>query len=215
MKEYGLAPQHIITVPILVGTDGVEKMGKSTGKTIAVTAPPDEMFGAIMSLPDSAMRDYFVLLTDLLEEELAGFEREMAAGRLNPRDAKLGLAREIVSVLHSPDAARQSEAEFLRVFSQRKTPSEMPSFVLSQPMTIVELLADAGLARSMSKARRLVQQGGVRLDGQRVRDIHARVALPMGSDELTLRVGRRRFLRLIKPDDKENNTNDARADATD
>jgi tyrosyl-tRNA synthetase len=156
MKEYGLAPQHIITVPILVGTDGVEKMGKSTGKTIAVTAPPDEMFGAIMSLPDS-----------------------------------------------------------IRVFSQRKTPSEMPSFVLSQPMTIVELLADAGLARSMSKARRLVQQGGVRLDGQRVRDIHARVALPMGSDELTLRVGRRRFLRLIKPDDKENNTNDARADATD
>lgn len=76
MKEYGLAPQHIITMPILVGTDGVEKMGKSTGKTIAVTAPPDEMFGAIMSLPDSAMRDYFVLLTDLPEEELAGLTRD-------------------------------------------------------------------------------------------------------------------------------------------
>lgn len=139
----------------------------------------------------------------------------MAAGRLNPRDAKLGRAREIVSVLHSPDTARQTEAEFIRVFSsQRKTPTEMPSFVLRQPMTIVELLADAGLARSISEARRLVQQGGVRLDGQWLCYIHARVALPMG-DELILRVGRRRLLRLITPDDEESKTNDADTRATD
>ena len=130
MKEYGLAPQHIITVPILVGTDGVEKMGKSTGNYIAVTAAPDEAFGAIMSLPDLAMRNYFALLTDRPEEELVDLEREMAAGRLNPRDAKLELAREIVSMLHGPAAARQSEAEFTRVFSKRKTPSEMPSLLL-------------------------------------------------------------------------------------
>ena len=125
-----------------------------------------------------------------------------------------GLAREIVNVLHSPAAARQSEAEFLRVSSQRKAPSEMPSLALRQPMTSIELLADARLARSMSEARRLVQQRGVRLDGQRVRDIHTQVALPMG-DELTLRVGQRRFLRLFTLDDEESNTDDYKTAATD
>lgn len=201
MKEYGLPPQHIITVPLLVGTDGVEKMGKSTGNYIAVTAPPDDMFGALMSLPDTAMRDYFTLLTELPQAELAGFEREMAAGDLNPRDVKLRLAREIVTAMHDAQAAREAEAEFKRVFSQRETPRDLPTFFVRQPMTIVELLVAAGLARSRSEARRLVQQGGVRLDGQRVSDIHAPVAPPTGgmqatADGTVLRVGRRRFLRL-------------------
>jgi tyrosyl-tRNA synthetase len=201
MKEYGLPPQHIITVPILVGTDGVEKMGKSTGNYIAVTAAPGEMFGALMSLPDSAMGDYFALLTDLPAAELARFEREMAAGELNPRDVKLRLAREIVTMVHAADAARQAETEFMRVFSQREMPSDMPIFALRQPMTIVDLLAEAGLARSKSEARRLVEQGGVSLDGQRVQDIHVQVAVaanpaPTAPTEVVLRVGRRRFLRL-------------------
>jgi tyrosyl-tRNA synthetase len=195
MKEYGLPPQHVITVPILVGTDGVEKMGKSTGNYIAVTAPPDEMFGALMSLPDTAMHDYFTLLTDLPETELAQLEREMAAGTLNPRDAKLRMAREIVTALHDDSAARQAEAEFMRVFSRRETPSEMPTFLVRQPMSLVELLVAAGLARSKSEARRLVQQGGVRLDGQRVSDINTQVAL--ATRERVLRVGGRRFLRLV------------------
>jgi tyrosyl-tRNA synthetase len=203
MKEYGLPAQHIITVPILVGTDGVEKMGKSTGNYIAVTAPPDEMFGALMSLPDTAMGDYFRLLTDLPAEELAWFERKMTTGELNPRDVKLRLAREIVTMMHDAAAAQEAEAEFIRVFSQRQTPGDMPTFVLSQPMTIVDLLAQAGLARSKSEARRLVEQGGVSLDGERVHDIHVRLTLPTNPAptapaELVLRVGRRRFLRLIE-----------------
>jgi tyrosyl-tRNA synthetase len=211
MKEYGLSPQNIITVPILVGTDGVEKMGKSTGNYIAVTAQADDMFGAIMSLPDNVMRDYFTLLTDLTENELEGLVRGMAGGELNPRDVKLRLAREIVSAMHTPDAARQSEAEFLRVFSQRGTPTDMPVFILREPMTIVELLAQAGLVRSKSEARRIVQQGGVRLDGQRVSDIDTQIVPPpsvndteAGADGVILRVGRRRFLRLLHWDAAKN-----------
>jgi len=198
MKEYGLPPQHIITVPILVGTDGVEKMGKSTGNYIAVTAAPEEMFGALMSLPDTAMGDYFTLLTDLPAAELARFEQEMAAEELNPRDAKLRLAREIVTAMHDAEAARQAEAKFIRVFSRREMPSDMPTFAVHQPMTIVDLLAEAGLARSKSEARRLVEQGGVSLDGERVLDIHAQLAPPasLAPTEVVLRVGRRRFLRL-------------------
>ncbi len=196
MKEYDLPPQHIITVPILVGTDGVEKMGKSTGNYIAVTAPPDEMFGALMSLPDTAMRDYFVLLTDLPLDEWAQLERDMAAGGLNPRDVKLRLAREIVSALHDADAARQSEAEFVRVYSRRETPSDAPTFSLHYPATVVEVLAKAGLTRSKGEARRLIKQGGVYLDGQRIDDIRANIS-PAAADEGMLRVGRRRFLRIV------------------
>jgi tyrosyl-tRNA synthetase len=194
MKEYGLLPQHIVTVPILVGTDGVEKMGKSTGNYIAVTAPPDEMFGALMSLPDAAMHDYFTLLTDLPETELAWLEQEMTTGDLNPRDVKLRLAREIVGAMHGADAAHKAGAEFIRVFSRRETPQDVPTFVLHQPVGIVDLLVASGLARSKSDARRLIEGGGVRLDGQRIYDIHTRVALPMS--QVVLRVGRRRFLRL-------------------
>lgn len=202
MKEYGLPPQHVITVPLLVGTDGVEKMGKSTDNYIAVTALPDAMFGAIMSLPDTAMHDYFTLLTDLPADELARFEQSMSTGDLNPRDVKLRLAREIVDAMHDAESARRAEAEFMRVFSQRKTPKEMPIFVLDQPTTIVELLVDAGLCRTKSEARRLVTQGGVRLDSQRVDDIHTEIALPASdmqaaAADVVLRAGRRRFLRLV------------------
>jgi tyrosyl-tRNA synthetase len=196
MKEYGLPPQHIITVPILVGTDGQEKMGKSTGNYIAVTAPPDDMFGAIMSLPDTAMHDYFTLLTDIPDQELADFERGMASGALNPRDVKLRLAREVVSAMYTPKVARRAEAEFVRVFSQRQAPIDIPTYRLHQSTSIVELLVRAGLARSKSEARRLVQQGGVRLDGQRVNDIRTQVQPPVAADGTVLRVGRRRFLRL-------------------
>jgi tyrosyl-tRNA synthetase len=202
MKEYDLPPQHIITVPILVGTDGVEKMGKSTGNYIAVTAAPNEMFGAIMSLPDTAMHDYFMLLTDLPEVELAQLEREMAAGALNPRDVKLRLAQEIVGAMHDAGAAQQARAEFLRVYSHRQSPSDIPTFSLHQPTAIVKVLARAGLTRSKGEARRLIRQGGVRLDGQRINDIHAYVSpppreMPATAHEGILRVGRRRFLRIV------------------
>ena len=143
-----------------------------------------------------------MLLTDLPEVELAQCERLMAAGDLNPRDVKLRLARELVSSMHSADAAREAETEFLRVFSQRETPSEMPTFVIRQPMINAEVLVAAGLARSKNKARRLVAQGRVRLDGQWVSDIGAPVTLsasrtPPAADRIMPRVGRRRFLRLV------------------
>ena len=204
MKEYGLTPQHIITVPILVGTDGVEKMGKSTGNYIPVTAKPDEMFGAIMSLPDTAMHDYFLLLTDIPEQDLVRYQLEMDAGQRNPRDVKLGLARQVVSALHSEQAAQHAEREFVRVFSQREMPDDMPAVSLGGPALIVDLLAQTGMVRSKSEARRLVAQGGVRLDGHQIDDIHTVVNLDgrvaagdESKSEMILHVGRRRFLRLL------------------
>jgi len=193
MKEYDLPPQHIITVPLLVGTDGVEKMGKSTGNFIAVTAPPDAMFGAVMSLPDTAMRDYFTLLTDIPEAELVRWQREISADALNPRDVKLRLAREIVTSIHSAAAARSAETEFTRVFSRREPPQDMPSFGVHRPMTVIDVLVEARLAHSTSEARRLVAQGGVRLNSRRIDHIHTEVT--PGSEQV-LQVGRRRFLRL-------------------
>jgi tyrosyl-tRNA synthetase len=198
MKEYGLVPQHIITVPILVGTDGVEKMGKSTGNFIPVTASPDEMFGALMSLPDTAMTDYFILLTDVPEALVRRFEQEMAAGLVNPRDVKLRMAREIVGSLYDVRTARQAEKSFVRVFSEQKAPQEMPVHVLRGKTKLVDLMVEAGLCRSKSEARRLVEQGGVRLDGRRVQDFGQELALA-APQEAILRVGRRRFLRL-RPD---------------
>jgi tyrosyl-tRNA synthetase len=195
MKEYGLAPQHVITAPLLVGTDGVEKMGKSAGNYIAVTAPPADMFGALMSLPDTAMHGYFELLTDAPAAELAQLEAGMAAGKVNPRDVKLQLAREVVAAMHDPAAAMQAEAEFLRVFSRRETPQDMPALVLRRPTPIVDVLAQAGLVRSKSQARRLIEQGGVQLNGERVQDVAAQVA-PVG--EQVLQVGKRRFVRLTQ-----------------
>jgi tyrosyl-tRNA synthetase len=216
MKEYGLPPQHIITVPILVGTDGSEKMGKSTGNYIPVTSSPDEMFGALMSLPDTAMRDFFTLLTDVSQQELEDFETGMALGKLNPRDVKLHLAQEIVATMHDGESACQAEAEFIRVYSRRETPREMLTFQMRRAATVVDVLVDAGLARSKSEARRLVEQGGVRLNDRRVDDIHAEIAPPKSGspgggsgEDMILRVGRRRFLRLTHDFD------DARSDKAD
>ncbi|RME47602.1 MAG: tyrosine--tRNA ligase [Chloroflexi bacterium] len=195
-QAFGQKPQIAIIVPILPGTDGKIKMSKSLGNHIAIELPPEDMYGKVMSLPDDVMIIYFKLVTRYGPAQIAEIEAGLESGRLHPRDAKMELAREIVSIFHGDEAAQDAEEHFKRVFQQRRLPAEIPEYRLVEPVKLVDLIAEAGLAPSKSQARRLIQQGGVRLDDERVTEIEAEVS-PDG--ERILQVGKRRFLRLTCP----------------
>ncbi|GBD21896.1 Tyrosine--tRNA ligase [bacterium HR28] len=194
MREYGLEPQDVLTVPLLVGTDGTLKMSKSYGNYIAVNEPPEEMFGKIMSIPDHVLGDYLRLLTDLPDEEIDDMLARMAAGTLNPRDVKERLATIIVSDLHSPEAAARARDYFHRVHRLRELPEELPEIAVPTRARVIDYIVRAGFARTNNEARRLVLQGGVRLDGQRVDDPEAVLEL---HEPIVLQVGKRRFARLV------------------
>ena len=195
LQEYfGQRPQVALTLPILVGTDGRLRMSKSTGNYIGITEPPEEMYGKVMSIPDEAMMNYYNLVTRFTPNEIAQIEAALKSGRLHPRDAKMKLAREIVEIFYGPEAAQAAEEHFRTVFQARELPPDMPKVYLSEPVNIVDLLARLELARSKSEARRLIQQGGVRLNGRRVKDIEQIVEI---KEETVLQVGKRRFIRLL------------------
>lgn len=193
-QAFGQKPQIAIIVPILPGTDGKIKMSKSLGNHIAIELPPEELYGKVMSLPDEVMITYFKLVTRYGPDRIARIEAGLASGELHPRDVKMELAREIVSILHGDEAALPAEEHFKRVFQEGRLPEEMPEYHLTEAVRIVDIMAEAGLTHSKSQARRLIRQGGVRLDDERVTDIDAEVS-PDG--EHVLQVGKRRFLRLI------------------
>ncbi len=197
---FGQPPQQILTVQLIVGLDGFKKMGKSLSNYIAMTAPAHDMFGKLMSLPDHAMRSYFETLTDVPQAELDEFERKMAEGSLNPRDVKLRMAREIVSEFHNPAAAQEAEEAFIRQFSERKLPADIPDFHLSEPVNILTLLVDARLVASKSEARRLVHQGGVTFfpegeagEAERITDVNFTVSVIDGA---ILKVGKLQYIRI-------------------
>jgi len=192
----GLPPQDVFLVPLLPGTDG-RKMSKSFGNTIDLTDPPDQMYGKAMSISDEMLDEYLTLVSEIPDDELAEIRRALAEGTVNPRDVKMLLARDIVRQFHGEAAARKAEEEFKRVFQQRQLPSEIPNYELpgDQPVSIIELLTGAGLARSSSEARRLITQGGVRVDGVKVRDIQARIE---AKDGTIVRVGKRKFVRIVR-----------------
>ena len=197
---FGQPPQQILTVQLIVGLDGFKKMGKSLSNYIAMTAPANDMFGKLMSLPDHAMRSYFETLTDVPQAELDEFDRKMAEGSLNPRDVKLRMAREIVSEFHNPAAAQQAEEAFIRQFSERKLPADIPDYHLSEPVNILTLLVDARLVASKSEARRLVQQGGVTFfpegeagEAERITDVNFTVPVIDGA---ILKVGKLQYIRI-------------------
>jgi tyrosyl-tRNA synthetase len=195
-EAFGQKPQIALTTPILVGTDGHLRMSQTTGNYIGINEPPEEMYGKVMSIPDHAMLDYYILVTRFGPDEVAAVERDLAAGSLHPMEAKMQLAREIVSIFHSDEAAAQAEAHFKKVFQKHELPSEMPTYHPSVPeMNIVDLLATTDLTKSKSEARRLIQQGGVRLDGEKVGSIEFMVSV---KDGMILQVGKRRFVRLIR-----------------
>jgi tyrosyl-tRNA synthetase len=186
-------PQNILTWPILTGTDGTQKMSKSLDNYVGVNEPPNVMYGKIMSIPDSAMSEYFRLVTDVPIKEvdrlLAGAKR----GEINPRDVKDRLATEIVTDLHGADAAQEARAEFDRVFRQHELPAEMEEFGVPQGAQILTILVDAGLANSRNRARQLISEGAVRIDGEKISDVDAVVTI---KEPAVLQVGRKRWARL-------------------
>jgi len=192
-EAFGQRPQVAIIMGILPGTDGVVKMSKSLGNHIPILAPPEDMYGKVMSIPDHAMLTFFKLVTRYTPTQIAEIEAGLADGSKHPRDVKMALAREIVSIFHSEEAAQQAEEHFVRVFRERELPPEMPELTLSAPMNVVDLMVMAGMATSKGEARRLISQGGVRLDGERVERIDLMVS---PRDGLVMQVGKRRFVRL-------------------
>ncbi len=192
-EAFGQKPQVGIIMGILPGTDGVVKMSKSLGNHIPLLASPEDMYGKVMSIPDEAMPQYFRLVTRWTPAQIEEMEEAMRSGRLHPMEAKKKLAWEIVDVFHGSEAADRAAEHFERVFQQGKLPSDIPQFTLSEPINIVDLIVETGLASSKSQARRLIQQGGVRLNGKRVEDIE----LLVPAREAVLRVGKRRFVRLM------------------
>ncbi len=183
----GQRPQIVLIMPLLVGLDGAEKMSKSKGNTIGVTDSPREMFGKIMSIPDTLMRNYFTLLTDLPVQQINALLDEK---QTHPRAAKATLGKTIVERYHSRSAAEEAAAEFDRVFAEKGTPSEMIHISVTPGTTAVDVIQELKFADSKSEARRLITGGGVTLDGERITDFNTDVSKKDGA---ILKVGKRRF----------------------
>ena len=193
-RHYGQEPQCILTMPLLEGLDGVEKMSKSKGNYVGITEPPFEMFGKVMSISDEQMWRWYDLLSMRSNEEIAKFRRETQGGR-NPRDIKVLLAQEIVTRFHSARAADEALAGFEARFRAGAAPEDMPEVVLAAEggaVGIAALLKQAGLAPSTSEAVRNVEQGGVKVDGQKISDR----ALKLGAGTYVVQVGKRKWARV-------------------
>jgi tyrosyl-tRNA synthetase len=203
MRDNGMEPQVIMTLPILEGLDGMQKMSKSLGNYIGIDEPPDMIFGKAMSIPDSLILRYLELATAIPPEEILAIRAGMAEGSVPPRDAKERLAKALVAQYHSDRAAEEAARRFRETFGARIFPADAPAVTppgeLVEPgggIWIIRLLTLAGAASSGSEARRLIQQGGVEVDGQVVRDEDYRVVLDR---ERRLQVGKRRFFRILGP----------------
>jgi tyrosyl-tRNA synthetase len=192
-ESFGQRPQVCITFPILVGTDGVMRMSKSIGNYIGIDEPPEDMYGKVMSLPDEAMFSYSDLVTRWDPPRIARLKAALEDGSLHPRDAKMELAWEIVDAFHGSEDADAAQDHFRAVFQRGQVPENMPERLLGGPVNIVDLIHEAGMAPSKSQARRLIQQGAVKLDGERI----AEIEMVVEPGEAVLQVGKRRWLRLL------------------
>lgn len=191
-KEYGQAPQCVLTMPLLVGLDGVEKMSKSKNNYIGISETPDSMFGKLMSLSDTLMWTYFELLSMRPMSEIRAFKADTEAGR-NPRDIKVLLAQEIITRFHSQQAAEAALANFEARFRDGAIPEDMPEVALAgAPLGILHVLRESGLCASGAEAQRNVQQGGVKIDGTKVED----KALSLKAGSYVIQVGKRKFARV-------------------
>jgi tyrosyl-tRNA synthetase len=201
MRAYDLPPQVVMTWDLLVGTDGHDKMSKSLGNYIGITDAPNDMYGKLMSIPDDAMGQYYRLLLDKTPAEEAQLLADIAAGKLHPKQAKSELARQVVGSYHGTAAADAAMAEFERVFAAGQLPSDLAEVTVPADcldadgsIWVIDLILAAQFASSKAEARRLVRQGGVRLNQQTVADETARIALHGGE---VLQVGKRRVAKLM------------------
>ena len=194
-KHYGQAPQCVLMMPLLEGLDGINKMSKSIGNYVGIAEPAKEIFGKLMSVSDELMWRYFDLLSFRPDDEIAAFKRETAGGR-NPRDIKVLLAQEIVTRFHSASAADAALADFEARFQRGALPDDMPEVALVTAggvLPIAQVVKQAGLTASTSDALRLIEQGGVRLNGEKVED---KALLLKSGETLVLQVGKRKFARV-------------------
>ncbi|HEY5883880.1 MAG TPA: tyrosine--tRNA ligase [Pyrinomonadaceae bacterium] len=195
-REYKQEPQVAMIMPLLVGTDGVQKMSKSLGNYIGINEPPSEIFGKVMSITDELMWRYYELLTDLSVEEIKALRASAENGERNPRDIKVELAKSIISDFHSAADAQNAEDEFNRIFKSKQAPENIEEVSVESGLwKLPRLLVDSGLAPSMAEARRLIEQGGVSVEGEK----HARADMELSlSPQLAvlIQVGKRKFLRV-------------------
>ena len=190
-KEYGQEQQCILTMPLLVGLDGVEKMSKSKNNYVGITEEPDSMFGKLMSISDELMWSYYELLSAKTLDEIAALKKATEEG-MNPRDVKVALAQEMIARFHNQAAAEQALANFEARFRDGAIPDEMPEVSLSAPLGIVAILRESGLASSGSEASRNIQQGGVKVDGQKIDD----KGVQLDAGTYVIQVGKRKFARV-------------------
>ncbi len=196
-REYGQEPQVILTTPLLVGTDGVEKMSKSYDNYIGISEPPTEIYGKTLRIPDALIYTYFELASDIPNSDLAAIKKQLDDSSVNPRDLKRRLARTLVTMYHTADAAKDAEAQFDRIFIDKEIPENIEEYALrsgDEKLNIVGLMMECKLASSRSEARRLIEQGGVSVDGERVTDLNARMP---AAKQFILKVGKRKFLKVL------------------
>jgi len=199
-REFNQEPQIIITLPLLEGTDGVEKMSKSLNNYIGIDESPQEMYGKVMSVPDNLMTRYFELVTDVSLDEINKVKTGLENNNLHPRDVKKRLAREIVKLYHGQSAAIMAEEEFEKVFKNKLYPEEIKELILKKDdlkegkIWLIKLIVLSGVIDSKSEARRLVEQGGVRINGEKVSDPHLDLTVEEG---MILKIGRLNFIKLV------------------
>lgn len=195
-REFGQEPQAILTMPLLVGTDGTEKMSKSYDNYIGIDDSPQDIFGRTLSIPDNLIYTYYELTTDVSFEKLAEIKTTLEDGKTNPRDIKRELAKTLVTMYHNKEAAQNAEQEFDKIFIKKDIPDDIPEFEVEQSSkkNILEVILDVSFASSKGEARRLIQQGGVSLNGDKISDIGFEITF---EGEQILKVGKRKFIKLV------------------
>ena len=190
----GQEPQVVITMPLLEGLDGVQKMSKSLGNYIGIDEEPKEMYGKAMSIPDELMMRYFMLVTDMPIEEQEDMEKRLESGELHPRDAKMQLARTIVRLYHGEEAALEAEEEFKRVFQQRALPTDIPEYAMdapTEPIFVPQFCTDAGLTASNGEARRSIKAGAFKVNGEKYTEENLTL-----EEGMIVQVGKRKFIKI-------------------
>ena len=193
--EEGMPEQTIITMPILEGLDGIQKMSKSLGNYIGISEAPSEMYGKAMSIPDELMMRYFMLVTDMSIEEQEQLTKDLESGAAHPRDVKMKLAHTIVRLYHGEEAANFGQDEFIRVFQKHAMQTDIPEYkvaITEEPVFVPQLLSDAGLTASNGEARRSIKAGAFKIDGEKCNEEH--IVL---KDGMVLQVGKRKFIKIV------------------
>ncbi len=196
-EEEGQRPQTVITMPILEGLDGVQKMSKSLGNYIGISEEPKEMYGKAMSIPDELMMRYYMLVTDMSIEDQESLAKRLESGEAHPRDAKMQLAHTIVSLYHGEEAAKEAQDEFVRVFQQHSLPTDIPETLLKasgEPVWMPKFLVDIGLSPSNSESRRSIKAGAVKINGEKFPPTEENLVL---EDGMVIQIGKRKFTKIV------------------